>query len=398
MAPLLKMCWAETNNSVVATNLRPLTHEALHMLGSQCFGAQTRISSFNDAIGKKTYHLLSYHRHERTLQYLLLLTLSLRYTPKPAGPIAVMESHADPIIISQPGAPEDAIVVPVVALAKDAPEPDLAIEIPIPVVETSRDSLAETPSAASVPDPASPTASSDAPTELSSSDTETPVPVLVPEIQVFLLDDPALSTRPGTPASFVSTAPTTVSQLSDDHLDDGTRSPKPILSTPLVLGPEVDDSEITALSLSPPVFPPKTSQRGRSASQGATVRSLPGSPIVKALSPPIQRPSRSCPTSPELQPTTVPPGPKPTLPKNPFNQAPSRAAQLWDERKKRGETSKILDELMLYQGLEEVKRQFLDIKSKVDICEKQGRDLKQERFNVVFQGNPGTGQIYSSVC
>ncbi len=82
----------------------------------------------------------------------------------------------------------------------------------------------------------------------------------------------------------------------------------------------------------------------------------------------------------------------PTQPTNPFDQAPSRATELWTERKKRGETSKILDELMLYQGLEEVKRQFLDIKSKVDICEEQGRDLNQERFNVVFQGNPGTGQ------
>lgn len=44
-------------------------------------------------------------------------------------------------------------------------------------------------------------------------------------------------------------------------------------------------------------------------------------------------------------------------------------------------------------GLEEVKEQVLAIKAKVDICEYQGTSLERERFNVVFQGNPGTGNI-----
>ena len=52
----------------------------------------------------------------------------------------------------------------------------------------------------------------------------------------------------------------------------------------------------------------------------------------------------------------------------------------------------MIDELMCYEGLEEVKHQFLDIKSKVDVCKNQERDLKKERFNIVFQGNPGTGK------
>lgn len=52
----------------------------------------------------------------------------------------------------------------------------------------------------------------------------------------------------------------------------------------------------------------------------------------------------------------------------------------------------MIDELMRYEGLEEVKQQFLDIKSKVDVCKNQRRDLKQERFNIIFQGNPGTGK------
>ncbi|KAI0546688.1 P-loop containing nucleoside triphosphate hydrolase protein [Xylaria curta] len=52
----------------------------------------------------------------------------------------------------------------------------------------------------------------------------------------------------------------------------------------------------------------------------------------------------------------------------------------------------IIDELMRLEGLEEVKQMFLDILSKVEIYKEQGKDLKKERFNIVFQGNPGTGK------
>ncbi|KAJ8121413.1 hypothetical protein ONZ43_g2126 [Nemania bipapillata] len=47
---------------------------------------------------------------------------------------------------------------------------------------------------------------------------------------------------------------------------------------------------------------------------------------------------------------------------------------------------------MKYVGLEGIKQQFLDIKSKVDIYKEQGRNLAEERFSAVFQGNPGTGK------
>ncbi|EHK47300.1 hypothetical protein TRIATDRAFT_171722, partial [Trichoderma atroviride IMI 206040] len=75
----------------------------------------------------------------------------------------------------------------------------------------------------------------------------------------------------------------------------------------------------------------------------------------------------------------------------------SAAAVEWDRRKQYGEESNALDELMQYQGLEEVKQFFLDVKSKVEICKEQDPDgtmniLSLERFNVVFQGNPGTGK------
>ncbi|KAK4864330.1 hypothetical protein LT330_009857 [Penicillium expansum] len=77
---------------------------------------------------------------------------------------------------------------------------------------------------------------------------------------------------------------------------------------------------------------------------------------------------------------------------NPFYQAPQNADAEWRKRKQRGETSEVIDELMNYQGMQAVKETFLAVKSHVDICKKQGRDPKLDRYNIVFQGNPGTGK------
>lgn len=82
--------------------------------------------------------------------------------------------------------------------------------------------------------------------------------------------------------------------------------------------------------------------------------------------------------------------PAPTT--NPFGTIASSAAIEWELRKQRNdEQNCVIDELMGYVGLEEVKWQFLAIKSKVDVCKEQGRNPKKERFNIIFQGNPGTG-------
>ncbi|XHG06593.1 hypothetical protein AWENTII_009781 [Aspergillus wentii] len=77
---------------------------------------------------------------------------------------------------------------------------------------------------------------------------------------------------------------------------------------------------------------------------------------------------------------------------NPFHQVLSYAAQEWEFRKRNGEENDVIDRLMEFQGLEEIKQQFLNIKSKIDICQGQGRDLAKERFSIVFRGNPGTGK------
>lgn len=77
----------------------------------------------------------------------------------------------------------------------------------------------------------------------------------------------------------------------------------------------------------------------------------------------------------------------------PFEQKRSLAEEEWQRRKTEdGAENDAIDELMKLIGLEEVKEQVLAINARVAICELQGIDPSNERFNVVFQGNPGTGK------
>lgn len=70
----------------------------------------------------------------------------------------------------------------------------------------------------------------------------------------------------------------------------------------------------------------------------------------------------------------------------------SAAADEWNRQKQNGIKNEAIDDLMKLVGLEEVKQMFLDIKAKVDICREQGVSPANERCNIVFQGNPGTGE------
>ncbi len=54
--------------------------------------------------------------------------------------------------------------------------------------------------------------------------------------------------------------------------------------------------------------------------------------------------------------------------------------------------SESIDKLMALVGLEAVKAQFLAIKAKIDTFKDQEINLQAERFNVIFQGSPGTGK------
>ena len=57
-----------------------------------------------------------------------------------------------------------------------------------------------------------------------------------------------------------------------------------------------------------------------------------------------------------------------------------------------GASNPSIDAIMDMTGLEEVKRKVLNIKIKVDLSIRQNASLKQERFNAVLLGNPGTGE------
>jgi hypothetical protein len=75
----------------------------------------------------------------------------------------------------------------------------------------------------------------------------------------------------------------------------------------------------------------------------------------------------------------------------PCNDSPSELE--WERLKKQENVSNDhLDSLMSMTGLESVKAQFLDFKAKIDTTQRQGTDLKKERFGVVLLGNPGTGK------
>jgi hypothetical protein len=57
-----------------------------------------------------------------------------------------------------------------------------------------------------------------------------------------------------------------------------------------------------------------------------------------------------------------------------------------------GAQSKPLDDLMEMIGLEDVKQEFLGVKSKVDTALRQGVSMALERFSCSMLGNPGTGE------
>lgn len=72
----------------------------------------------------------------------------------------------------------------------------------------------------------------------------------------------------------------------------------------------------------------------------------------------------------------------------------SQAKDLWEQQKRvENIRNDAIDSLMETIGLEEVKTQILRIKAKIDASLRQNADMKQDRLNVAFLGNPGTGSV-----
>lgn len=71
----------------------------------------------------------------------------------------------------------------------------------------------------------------------------------------------------------------------------------------------------------------------------------------------------------------------------------SEVNKKWQNKQYKGNLKKAIDKLMKLIGLEEVKQQSLDLISKAKIAKRQGKNrMRDQRFNIVFQGNPGTGE------
>lgn len=87
-------------------------------------------------------------------------------------------------------------------------------------------------------------------------------------------------------------------------------------------------------------------------------------------------------------------GPELAEPKTPEGQArrKSPAKEEWEGQKRLDNASnEAIESVMDMVGLEEVKVQILRIKAKIDACVRQNSDMKDDRLNVAFLGNPGTG-------
>lgn len=96
------------------------------------------------------------------------------------------------------------------------------------------------------------------------------------------------------------------------------------------------------------------------------------------------------PSHPNLQ---TPPQRPQTPPGNPATAKTSSPEAEWQRQKDmEGANNAAIDAVMEMIGLEEVKRQMLRIKDKIEVTQRQSTSLQDERFNVVLLGNPGTGK------
>lgn len=72
----------------------------------------------------------------------------------------------------------------------------------------------------------------------------------------------------------------------------------------------------------------------------------------------------------------------------------SPAKEEWEDQKRlENATNDAIDAVMDMVGLEQVKLQILKIKAKIDTSVRQNSDMKEDRLNVAFLGNPGTGML-----
>jgi hypothetical protein len=143
------------------------------------------------------------------------------------------------------------------------------------------------------------------------------------------------------------------------------------------------------LSFLPTFSTSSTAQSSQAGSHGPG--DAPPGKLNSKVTPESPRQSRSqspphSPPSPSSRPQT-PPG-------NPATSRKSSPEVEWQRQKDvEGASCTAIDAVMDMIGLDDVKRQMLRIKDKIEVTQRQNTSIKDERFNIVFLGNPGTGRI-----
>jgi hypothetical protein len=90
------------------------------------------------------------------------------------------------------------------------------------------------------------------------------------------------------------------------------------------------------------------------------------------------------------QPSSAPPKAPKIHDPVPIQASPSEIE--WQRQKNiNNANNDAIDSIMDMTGLEDVKSQVLRIKAQIDTSLRQNTDLKDQRFNIVLLGNPGTG-------
>ncbi len=124
---------------------------------------------------------------------------------------------------------------------------------------------------------------------------------------------------------------------------------------------------------SPPPAPPQ--QNTKSHNESSTTKDN-----VQPL-PPISADNQNIATDESVQPVTM---------RMDFT---SESRDDWQHQKGvENAANEAIDEIMDLVGLEDIKSQVLKIKAKIDSSKRQHSDVKKERFNAAFLGNPGTGK------
>jgi hypothetical protein len=137
-----------------------------------------------------------------------------------------------------------------------------------------------------------------------------------------------------------------------------------------------------------PIFSTSSTVQPSQAGSHGPGDAPPGKPNSKVTpeSPHQPRSQPSPPHSPSRSRPQTPPG----------NSATSRKSSPeveWQRQKDvEGTSCTAIDAVMGMIGLEDVKRQMLRIKDKIEVTQRQNTSIEDERFNIVFLGNPGTGR------